>query len=204
MPTGLNYYVSRARSDGRSLLQRVENVSNQVEDDGVEFDSVLRHLRTDNADGATVRDALRGALDEAELITLRTLRKSVTRTCYYRSWAYRMNAPYPPLQSITSVKYYDYADTLQTLSSSNYRVSASSEGQGAVLFDHDYSFPNLNPNREDPVQIVFVTGYGTQDAIPGTAQTGIRLLTEAIYDGDSDKRTEAERVLRRIKFRGAV
>ena len=188
----------------RKLLHRIESTATPA-DEGVDFDSVLRHLRQcDGSDGLTVLDALQGAISEAERRSLRTLRSLVTRTVHYVGWAYEMQCPAPPLQSITSVKYYDYSDTLQTLASLNYAAAVSTDGVGRVLFNRDFSFPNLNPNRQDPVQIEMVTGYGSAAAIPGVAKTAIRLFAEAIYDGNPNMRAEAISILQTMVFRGGV
>jgi len=196
-------YATRPRGV-RSLLQRVERTAD-VEDLAITFESAVRHLRAVGVmDHLTILEAVQAAVDEAERRTQRTFRKTVTDTIYYLGWSYELRIPHPPLQSITSVEYYDVNNTLQTLSSSNYSVSASSNGQGSILFDRDYTFPNLYEDRLDKVKVVAVTGYGTDADIPGTAKTAIRLLSEANYDGAADKRSEAFRVLQPLVFRGSI
>lgn len=186
-----------------SLIQRVETSTSPTADDVIHLDSAIRWLRARGVDDqVTIREALQGAVNEAEKRTQRTLRKSVTRTVYYTGWAYCIPCPYPPLQSITSVKYYDSSNVLQTTSASDYTVSASTNGQGQILFDSDYSFPTLYTDRIDRVQVIMVTGYGTDDVIPPATKTAIRLLTQASYDGDQAKRMEAYTILAPHVFRG--
>ena len=205
----MKLYLERNASIGgespRHLLQRIETSTSPTDDDVVDFESTVRKLRQlSNHDDLTILEDLQGAANEAEEKTKRTLRQSVTRTVYYRRWAYVIRAPFPPLQSITSVKYYDVNDTLQTVDSAEYSVMTPTRGQGAVRFDYDYSFPNINTDRPDPVQIVMVTGWGSADQIPASAKVAVRMLAEANYDGRSEVRTEAYRILSLLTHRGPV
>jgi hypothetical protein len=198
-----NLQSASAADPPRSLLQRIEDSTSPEADDVITFESAIRHLRARGVeDQLTILEALRGAANEAELRTNRTLRTSVTRTMYFYGFAHEIRIPLPPLQSVTSVKYYDTDDTLQTISSSDYAVHTPTKGVGRVVFQSDYSFPNVNTDRPDIVQIICVTGWGTDDVIPGVAKTGVRLLTVANYDMDEKARTEAYRVLQPLIYRG--
>jgi uncharacterized phiE125 gp8 family phage protein len=64
-----------------------------------------------------------------------------------------------PLQSVTSVKYYDSSNVQQTVASSNYRIYTFGKSH-YIEFDENYSFPAVY-NRSDAVQIEFVAGYAT-------------------------------------------
>jgi len=183
--------------DGRSLLQRIETSTSPTADTVVSFESAVRFLKAQGArDDLTILEALHAAVNEAEEVTNRTLRQSVTRTIYFRGWSRDLIIPLAPLSSVTSVKYYNYADTLTLLASSTYNVQASTRGPGRISWESDYTFPNLNEDRSDPVQVICVTGYGSEDQIPALAKTAIRLLCEANYDGAPEKRLEAHKILR--------
>jgi uncharacterized phiE125 gp8 family phage protein len=81
--------------------------------------------------------------------------------------------PNPPFTSLTYVKYYDVNNSLQTLSSSYYRVVTDAERPAYVVFLS--GLPTMYP-REDALQITFVCGYANAAAVPETIKQAIRLL----------------------------
>ena len=113
-----------------------------------------------------------------------------------------MEMPWAPLQSVTSVKYYDPDDTLQTVANSNYNVLAPTDGIGVVNFDADFTFPNTNTDRIDPVEIIIVTGYGNADTIPALAKMAVRLFAKANYDMDPASQLLAMEKIRKLTNRG--
>jgi hypothetical protein len=198
----INRVADVVERKSRSLFQRLTTTTALTADDVVTFDSVKRHLRQlGMEDDQTILDVLQGAVNEAEELTNRTLRQSVTSTGYFRGWSYSYPMPLPPLISVTSVKYYDSAEVQQTVTASDYEVQLSTRNQGRVAFRYDYSFPNLDSDREAPVEIVFVRGH-SGDTVPPLIKTCIRLLAESVYDGDFAKRTEAMARLQPYVFRG--
>lgn len=72
--------------------------------------------------------------------------------------------PRPPLQSITSIVYYDTTSTTQTLSTSSYVVDAVSE-PGRIMPVYGAFWPGtlIRPNA---VTITFQAGYASAAAIP--------------------------------------
>lgn len=91
--------------------------------------------------------------------------------------------PRPPLQSVTSIKYYDTDDTEYTLSSSSYLVDTASE-PGRVILNSGESWPSSVTLRPaNAVVIRFVAGYGDdQEDVPETTQQAIRLLVGHWYE----------------------
>lgn len=73
--------------------------------------------------------------------------------------------PIAPLQSITSVKYYDIAGTLQTLSTDNYYVTAPSVTDQGWIQAVNFIFPIAQIYRPDAVTVRFVAG-NTQEIEP--------------------------------------
>ena len=68
-----------------------------------------------------------------------------------------------PLQSVTSVKYYDEDNTLQTFDSSNYIVSASTL-PGSITLATNKRWPtDIHKTRLAAVEITYVAGYGLDD-----------------------------------------
>lgn len=198
-------YVRYPRQVVNDPLHRIETATAPNSHDVTDFDTVKRHLRaTGIEDDQLIKECLDSAVNEAEERTRRTLRPSVTSTYHMRWWCRTYRIHYPPLQSVTSVKYYDIDNSLQTVTQSgNYQTNTSTRGQGVIQFDADYVFPNLNDDIPDPIQIELVRGFAAAD-IPPTAKVAIRLLCEANFDSENAEklRTEAFRILQPLVFRG--
>lgn len=86
-----------------------------------------------------------------------------------------IDLPRPPLQSVTSVKYYDTGGTLQTFSSASYTVDTSTE-PGRIYVDWDTGWPSDVDSRRNAVQIVYVAGYGNAGTnVPQTTLQAIKI-----------------------------
>lgn len=88
--------------------------------------------------------------------------------------------PRPPLQSVTSVKYYDTAGTLQTFDSASYRALAYRE-PGQIALRDGYTWPSTI-SEPDAVQIEFVAGYGAADDVDDRAKLAILSLIGTQYE----------------------
>jgi uncharacterized phiE125 gp8 family phage protein len=86
-----------------------------------------------------------------------------------------------PLQSVTSVKYYDAAGVLQTLATSIYGVDTLSE-PGFVYLKPNQVWPVLEAGRPLAVEIVYVVGWSAVDAIPPTILDQLYLLIGDRYE----------------------
>lgn len=80
--------------------------------------------------------------------------------------------PRPPLQSITSVKYFDTSNVQQTWATSNYIVKTPDETQGWIERVSTASWP-ATYDRSDAVTIRFVAGYSV---IPDSIKHALKLL----------------------------
>lgn len=190
------------RTATNSPLHRIEDTTSISADDLEMFDSVKSHLRVFGMDDDTrIEDALRAAIDCVEEWTNRTIRRSVSSTAHFKGWAREYHLPLPPHVSVSSVKYYDGDNTLQTVSTDDYRTPTSTRNGMRVEFDWQYTFPNVY-DRMDPIQIAFVRGYSATSDIPGSIKTAIRLLAEHEFDGDAKKIDEAERRVAGHIYRG--
>lgn len=89
-----------------------------------------------------------------------------------------------PLQSVTSVKYYDSDGTQQTLSSSVYRVDTDSQ-PGRVVLKPDQSWPDVQSERGQAVEIVYVAGHTNASLVPYEAKVGMYLLIDHLYENRS-------------------
>lgn len=89
---------------------------------------------------------------------------------------------FPPLVSVTSVKYYDLDGTEQTIDASNYIVDTN-RIVGQVQPTEDYTWP-LTYERSDAVNVTYVAGYESDatDAKYQTAQTLIKMIVADLYE----------------------
>lgn len=93
-----------------------------------------------------------------------------------------IKVPYPPLQSVTHIKYYDTSDVLQTLSASDYRVDTESEpGRIQPVESWPDTYDKINP-----VEIRFVCGWDDVDDIDDQIKTAILLRVSDLYENRQD------------------
>jgi uncharacterized phiE125 gp8 family phage protein len=87
-----------------------------------------------------------------------------------------------PLQSVTTVKYYDAAGTLQTLSASSYIVDTASE-PGRLVRAPGIAWPMLQPDRLSwRVEITYVVGWADLESIPAKFKQGALMLLTHFYE----------------------
>jgi uncharacterized phiE125 gp8 family phage protein len=80
-----------------------------------------------------------------------------------------------PIVSVTSVKYYDTANSQQTLSSSVYSLDAPNR---RLVLAVDQDWP-LHETRWDAIEITYVAGQSSVDAI---AKQGMLLLVDLYFE----------------------
>lgn len=79
-----------------------------------------------------------------------------------------------PLQSVTSVQYYDGDGILQTLASSSYALDLTSR-PASITRAANVEWPTLQSDRRAPrVLITYVVGWSSAAAIPERIKQGIR------------------------------
>ena len=91
--------------------------------------------------------------------------------------------PRPPLSSVTSVQYYNDANTAATFSADSYTVDSWGIGQrGRIYLDSGASWPS-EIRKRNAILVTFVAGYGaTAASVPAAVKTAIRTIIEANYD----------------------
>tara|TARA_R110000824_G_scaffold77288_2_gene195532 strand:- start:13999 stop:14400 length:402 start_codon:yes stop_codon:yes gene_type:complete len=102
---------------------------------------------------------------------------------YLDKWPGReIQLPYPPLISVTSVKYYgDSTETLDTFSTGSYTVSTAGD-PGVIWLNEDKDWPDLM-DRPQPIEILFTAGYGANtDDVPDTIQTAVAMTACYWFD----------------------
>lgn len=162
-------------------------------------EEVKRYLRIpDNIDDedAEINVMITAARIEAEAITHRTLRASVTRVDVLSNWFTRFKFKNPPLHTTPAetVQYYDSTNSLTTVADSNYDIVPSvstgdeNEGVSYLQFDSFFSAPILYDRRPDRILITYTTGYVSQDLIPETAKHAVKMIVWNMYYGEEDNR----------------
>ena len=120
------------------------------------------HLNVDTSDDDTLIDSYVAAaterLDGRGGILGRCLITQSWRQDY-TAWDDKMRLPFPDVQSVSSVQYYDSTNTLVTVNSSVYELIEDAGGS-YVFFKDAFTEPTLYDDRSVRVQITFTAGYG--------------------------------------------
>lgn len=117
----------------------------------------------------------------ARMMVERYLNRSLitqTWTAYSDCWGEGLCLPYPPLISVTHVKYYDLDGVLRTLSSSNYWVNTFSQ-PGDVKFVYGFTPPELQYGRPNSIEVEYVAGYAE---VPEPICHAIKILLTDMYE----------------------
>ena len=86
-----------------------------------------------------------------------------------------------PVQSITSVKYYDTDDAQQTLSSSNYQVDIASD-EARIYEGVSAGYPSISLDVINPIEVIMVCGYGLAADVPEDIKSAIKIMTDFFYE----------------------
>lgn len=88
--------------------------------------------------------------------------------------------PFPPLDSVTTVKYFDTAGVQQTLTSSEFQLDDA--GEVARIYPGiDDPWPSTQLGRINAVEVRFVTGYGDAGDVPELLKHCVRELVSEAY-----------------------
>lgn len=108
------------------------------------------------------------------------------QTVYVPSSLRTIEVPRPPLQSITSVKYYDEDDVEHTWASTNYRVDTYSE-PGRILLAADGEWPE-DMRAQQAILVTFVAGYGDAATnVPEDVRNAIKRIVAGLYENRQDE-----------------
>ncbi len=117
----------------------------------------------------------------------------------FPGWDY-IEIPMPPLQSITSIDYYNTANTMTTITATDYFVDVKSE-PGRVCLAYGKSWPSTTLRPANGVCVTFVAGETAAASVKNTWKQAILLLIGDYYENReagkaSEKTIEAvERLL---------
>ncbi len=147
------------------------------------------HLRIDHSYDDTTLDAIR--LVVGEFLDGRNgyLQRALTT----QTWEWRLpcfptsrelHFPLPPLQSVTSLQYYDATEVLQTVSASDYYTYTQAPN-GYLKLKQTASWPSAY-DRDDAVIVTFVAGYGAASAVPTAIRQAALILAGNMYANRGD------------------
>lgn len=128
-----------------------------------------------------------------------TFENLTQRSCLTTTWRLHLDAfprnvirlPMAPLQSVTSVTYYDSNDNLVTWDAANYSVDTAREPGRIVpkMWFPDWRFfsvfPPLSYKRSPKIIVEFVAGW-TTDTIPTVVKQGILLLAAHYFENRAE------------------
>jgi len=93
-----------------------------------------------------------------------------------------IRVPLPPLQSVTSIKYYDTEGTEKEFSSDDYEVDTYNQ-PGRISLGYGKSWPSETLRPVNGVIIEFKAGYGdTADTVPAKVKQAIKVLIGELYE----------------------
>ena len=159
----------------------------------VSLDEAKRHLRIDigNTDhDIDIYDAIADARTQVETITWRKL---ITQTwyAYLQDWPRGdyIELPFGNLQSVTpatidgvsGIKYIGSDGTAYAWDSDEYIVGTGYQ-EGRITLADGYTWPNETLYPSNPIEIVFICGWLTATAVPGTIKRAIKLYIGEYFE----------------------
>lgn len=151
----------------------------------IDLDAAKVHLRVDGDDeDALIASYVAAATDRLDGIGGILGRCLMPQTWTASFWGFagdRLRLPLRPVASITSVKYYDTAGTLQTFSAAKYGLLTDELGPYVRLL-----YPNIWPadvavDRDNAVVVTFVAGYADAASVPAPIKAAILLMVGDLY-----------------------
>jgi len=150
-------------------------IKTEPEAEPITVDVMQDHLRVDSDDEETLIESL---ITTARITVEHwTARQLITATwnLYLDAFKAEIRVPYPPLQSVSSIKYYDTGGTQQTLDSSVYTVDTYAK-PGRVVEAYSQTWPSTR-SIINAVDVEFVAGYGAAGSdVPEPLLQAMKLL----------------------------
>jgi uncharacterized phiE125 gp8 family phage protein len=138
---------------------------------------------TDNSEDALLAGLITSARKIVEQFTRRTLVNQTWRL-YLDQFPYRstIELPFPPLASVTHIKYYDQDGALKTLPTSEYQTDNRST-PGLIVLTENGAWPLTEGDKVNAVEIEFIAGYGaTAAAVPSPIRLAITHLVSHWFE----------------------
>lgn len=143
------------------------------------------HLRVSHSNDDTYIDlVVKAARIHAEEVELRRALITQTLDLWLDAWPHGniIHLPRPPLQSVTSIVYYDTDDTEATFASTNYHVDTNSE-PGRIILNDGQSWASSDLRPAHAIRVRYVAGYGSAaTSIPQAILHGLYFLVGHFYE----------------------
>jgi uncharacterized phiE125 gp8 family phage protein len=107
--------------------------------------------------------------------------------CVFRSDSPAILLPLSPLRSVTSVKYYNEAGVLTTVSPTEYWVAVGSD-PGRIVPKQGW-WPATEGGRPEAVEVEFTAGWPTSADVPADIRGAIKVILADLWEnrGDGEK-----------------
>lgn len=158
------------------------------EGEPVELVEAKAHLRVDTAEDDTLIGYLITAAREHVEDHCRRALLTQTWDLFLDDWpaADGLMLPWPRLQSVESVTYYDADGGAGVVfDAENYLIDTARE-PGRLWLVKGASWPSVDLRPVNGVQIRFVAGYGDADDVPRSIKQAILLLVGSLYENRED------------------
>ncbi len=149
----------------------------------VSLADVKLHIRHDASVGTT-EDAMltrwiKGARERAEHLAQRAF-CTQTWNLTLDQFPEAIELPWSPIQSVSSVKYRDASNVLQTLDPADYKVDILGRRTGYIVPAYGLTWPVTYPEI-NAVTVEWVAGYGDATAVPACVVDWMLLVIEDRY-----------------------
>jgi uncharacterized phiE125 gp8 family phage protein len=95
----------------------------------------------------------------------------------------QIELPRPPLQTVTSIKYWPLDGGAQvTVSAATVYEAIADELVGRVQLRDGQDWPSDIATRPDAVEIIYVAGYGSQASVPAALKMAMRQIAAKHYE----------------------
>jgi uncharacterized phiE125 gp8 family phage protein len=156
----------------------------------VSLDDFKQHINWDADDDSqdTVMTAfIKAATEQAQQFTDRQF-LNATWTVLLRQFPSRIALPKSPCSAVSSVKYYDLNNTLQTLSATEYKVKDGG-AYGHHIVEFDGTIPAVH-DKPDAIIIEYVAGYGAAaSSVPNALVVAIMIQAANYFANRESEQT---------------
>lgn len=164
------------------LQHRLERV-NAPSIDPVSIAECKRHMRIEHSDDDEIIGSLINVAVNYLDVTGMLGKAMITQTWaeYVDFHATTVHLSITPVQSVSSIQYYDVNNVLQTDTLSNYYIIGT-KGYKTIYPKSGYSWP-VTFKRDDAIKITYVVGFGdTAESVPETVRHAIKMLVANYYE----------------------